>query len=171
MRLELLDKKHLESIKEYKKEMLEAGSSLDGCGGLEKFDDINEWYDKQKAQEDENNCPKGHAPDWKYLCVDNGEVIGFLSYRHPIEGIPILEEYGGHVGYSVKPSRRRQGVATWQLKELIKVIREEGELKRIMVTCNVENEGSRKTILACGGKYQDTNKWMEETVERYWIEI
>lgn len=171
MKLELLAEKHLKSIADYKKEMLETGSSLDGCGGLEKFDNLEEWYKNQKNQEDPSKCKEGHAPDWKYVCVDNDEVIGFLSYRHPIEGIPILEEYAGHVGYSVKPSKRRQGVASWQLGELIKIIREQGELKRIMISCNPDNVGSKKTILKNGGVYQDTNTWQNIKIERYWIEI
>ena len=171
MKLELLNEKHLKSIQDYKDEMIKTGSSFDGCGGLEKFDDIYVWYKQQKDHEDPNKCPQGHAPDWKYLCVDGDEVIGFLSYRHPIEGIPILEEYGGHVGYSVKPSRRKQGVASWQLSELIKIIKEEGELRRIMITCDPDNIGSKKTIMNNGGVYQDTHIWENTKVERYWITI
>lgn len=170
MRLELLQEKHLSSILDYKRELIEVGSSFDGCGSL-KNNDINDWYKKCKSMENIETCPSGYAIDFKYVTVDdNDEVVGMMSYRQSLS-VEILREVGGHIGYSVKPSKRRQGIATWQLKELLKIIKQEGINSKVMITCNTDNIPSKKTILACGGIYQDTNTYMDETVERYWINI
>ena len=41
--------------------------------------------------------------------ADRGVLLGFLSVRHELNEF-LLEE-GGHVGYSVRPSARRRGLA------------------------------------------------------------
>ncbi len=42
-----------------------------------------------------------------------------------------------------------------------------------MVSCLTDNEGSRRTILACGGVYESTVHEPKENVDlqRYWIEL
>lgn len=169
MKLELLERKHLKSVEDYRRELIETKSSSDGCGTL--LDEgIEVWYKHCKDMEHIETLPKDRALDFKYLCLDGDEVVGIMSYRRDIE-LEVLREMGGHIGYSVKPSRRRQGIAKWQLKELLKIIKEEGYNDKVMITCDVDNEGSRRTILACGGVYQDTNTYKGETVERYWITL
>ena len=45
-------------------------------------------------------------------------------------------------------------------------------LERVMVTCNVENEGSRRTILHNGGVYEgDSVEPDGQRVQRYWITL
>ena len=46
-------------------------------------------------------------------------------------------------------------------------------LERVMISCSVDNEGSRRTILANGGVF-DSAVWDEEDgkmLERYWITL
>ena len=46
-------------------------------------------------------------------------------------------------------------------------------LERVMISCAVDNEGSRRTILANGGVFHSTiwDAEDQETLERYWIEL
>ena len=46
-------------------------------------------------------------------------------------------------------------------------------LGRVMISCAVDNEGSRRTILANGGVFHSTiwDEEDQETLERYWIEL
>ena len=46
--------------------------------------------------------------------VDGDEYLGRLSIRHRLT--PWLEEYGGHIGYVVRPSARGRGEATAMLR-------------------------------------------------------
>jgi len=46
-------------------------------------------------------------------------------------------------------------------------------LSRVLVTCDEDNEASRRTILNNGGVF-DRNTWLEDekqTVSRYWIDL
>lgn len=83
-----------------------------------------------------------------------------------------LEQYGGHIGYSIRPSERRKGYATAMLRESLKYCREIGLIK-ILVTCLKDNEVSRKIILSCGGIYERTavDPKTANHYERYWITL
>jgi predicted acetyltransferase len=46
-------------------------------------------------------------------------------------------------------------------------------LDRVLITCLVENEASRRTILSCGGVYENTVycERENENLQRYWIDL
>lgn len=90
------------------------------------------------------------------------EVIGFLALRHELNAW-LLEE-GGHVGYGVRPSRRRQGHASRALALSLSAAADLG-IERVLVTCDEYNHASRRTIERNGGHYEDTRKGKR----RYWI--
>jgi predicted acetyltransferase len=96
--------------------------------------------------------------------VEGPEFVGNLAIRHALT--PYLLEQGGHVGYSVRPSRRRQGHARRALALALPVCRELG-IDRVLVTCDVDNEASRRTIEANGGVQED----VREGKRRYWIDV
>ena len=83
-----------------------------------------------------------------------------------------LLNYGGHVGYSVRPSERKKGYATLMLSKLMEVCREKN-MERVLVTCLKNNDASRKTILKNGGVYEDERFEADENeyIERYWITL
>ncbi|MBZ5738459.1 GNAT family N-acetyltransferase [Nocardioides mangrovi] len=91
------------------------------------------------------------------------EVVGFLALRHALT--PWLLEEGGHIGYAVRPARRREGHAG---RALALAVGEAGALglDRVLVTCDDDNVGSRRTIEAGGGVYEDTRNHKL----RYWID-
>ena len=76
------------------------------------------------------------------------------------------------MGYSVAPSERRKGYATQMLKLALSKLKASG-IERALITCDKENEGSRKTILNNGGIYESTVYEPDERVdvERYWIDL
>jgi len=93
---------------------------------------------------------------------DGPEVVGFLALRHRLNAW-LLEE-GGHIGYGVRPSRRSQGHATRALALAVTAAAGLG-LERVLVTCDEDNVGSRRTIERCGGAYEDSRNGKR----RYWI--
>ncbi|QYJ02831.1 GNAT family N-acetyltransferase [Nocardioides panacisoli] len=94
----------------------------------------------------------------------SGEVLGFFHLRHELN--EWLLDQGGHIGYSVRPSRRREGHAR---RALAAGVRRAGALgiERVLVTCDAENAASRGTIRAAGGVLED----VRGTKERYWITV
>lgn len=112
--------------------------------------------------------PEGMVHSDYFWIVDAGpggpdEVIGFLALRHELNAF-LLEE-GGHIGYAIRPGRRRQGHATRALGLAVLRSAELG-LDRVLVTCDEDNLASAATIVANGGVMEDVRKGKQ----RYWID-
>jgi predicted acetyltransferase len=90
------------------------------------------------------------------------EMVGFLALRHSLTAW-LLEE-GGHIGYSVRPSRRGRGHARRALGLAVRRAADLG-LDRVLVTCDEDNVPSARTIEANGGIYEDSRNGKR----RYWI--
>jgi len=91
-----------------------------------------------------------------------GEVVGFIATRHDLTAF--LLETGGHVGYSVRPSRRGEGHAGRALLLALDHVTDLG-LERVLITCDEDNEASRRTIESAGGVLED----VRERTMRFWV--
>jgi predicted acetyltransferase len=103
-----------------------------------------------------------------YLWITDGEgdgeeLVGYLAIRHTLTPGLLLD--GGNIGFSVRPSRRREGHATRALALAVRRAADLG-LDRVLLTCDEDNEGSRRTIEGCGGVYRDS----VDGKRRYWID-
>ena len=159
------------SIKEYQKQMFLDGSSFDGCQSLDKYDDIEKWHLNNKLIENKDTIPPGYSIAYEYLFMEDNEVVGMINIRPEALNHKYLKDYGGHIGYSIKPSKRRLGIGTKMLKEGLKVCKDRLNLDKVLITCNKNNEGSRKIILNNNGKYESDIFYPPEDkyLERYWI--
>lgn len=102
----------------------------------------------------------------EYYWVTDGdpvEVVGFLALRTRLNDWLFNE--GGHIGYSVRPSRRREGHASRALALALERAAALG-IDRALVTCDDDNVASARTIERGGGVYEDTRNGKR----RYWIE-
>ena len=62
-----------------------------------------------------------------------------------------LKKYGGHIGYSIRPTERRKGYNKINLYLALEVCKEHG-IKEVLLDCDKSNLGSAKTMQALGGK-------------------
>ena len=100
--------------------------------------------------------------------VDGGRVLGAIALRHELNDF--LLRVAGHIGYGVRPSARRRGVATWALGQMLTEARTLG-LDRVLVTCEQHNTASARTIEHHGGTLEDIRDTELGTVRRYWITL
>ena len=168
-----VEKKYYGSIYEYRKEMLENKSSFDGCFCLEDYEDIEKWHLNNLLFESLDTLPPGYSIGYEYLYVLDDEVVGMINIRPDAYKHPYLRQFGGHIGYSVKPSRRNIGIATKMLKDALKLCKEEYKLNKVLITCFKDNTGSKKTILNNGGILENEVMYNPEkkVMERYQIYI
>ena len=61
---------------------------------------------------------------------------------------------GGHIGYDVRPSARRRGHATEMLRQTL-ADRSRMGIDPALITCDVDNIGSRTVIERNGGVLED----------------
>ena len=161
----------LDAVSAYKQSMIDAGSSMDGVGMLAHVDRAEEWLQLCRDYKHRETTPPNLVPATQFIYVRPADhtLLGMLNLRHELNGY--LRLYGGHIGYSVHPQHRRQGVATRMLAAALPFCREMG-LNRVLITCYADNEASRRTILHNGGVYDgDSVQDDGRHVQRYWIEL
>ncbi|MGB0646093.1 MAG: GNAT family N-acetyltransferase [Bradymonadia bacterium] len=112
--------------------------------------------------------PEGWVPSTTWFWMHENTIKGVINLRHWLT--PGLEAHGGHIGYTVAPSHRRQGIATAMLAGTLARTKELN-IERVLVSCDAENIGSRRAIEINGGVLQ-REEW-DETLKRtsnfYWI--
>jgi predicted acetyltransferase len=96
-----------------------------------------------------------------------GELVGRTSIRHTIDH-PFLNEYGGHIGYAVRPQFRRRGYATAILRLSLARAHELG-IEQALVTCDDDNARSAATIENCGGVFERMVTFEGVPRRRYWV--
>jgi predicted acetyltransferase len=108
--------------------------------------------DLRAAAVEETPRPEGHVPSTTWWWVDGQRYLGRLAFRHRLT--EHLREVGGHIGYDVRPSARRRGHATAMLAAALPRVRELG-VAEVLITCDVDNVGSRRVIESAGGRFED----------------
>lgn len=136
------------------------------CETLENFADFVQMLDNYEKA----NVDKQYASQSSYFVVDeNDRLIGGASIRHylTVDGY----NYGGHIGYGVRPSERKKGYGT----EILKLALEEAKrlkIYKVLLVCLETNMGSNKVIQKCGGILESQVKDSDDSIiNRYWIDI
>ncbi|MEW4354725.1 GNAT family N-acetyltransferase [Streptococcus pneumoniae] len=126
--------------------------------------DFDMWLSLIQQQETRDILGSGLGPFSMYLSYEGNRLIGLLALR-TTDTSAVLGEYG-HIGYCIRPSERGKDYAKEQLR-LGLLEAKSKNISRVLVTCHVDNEASRRTIVSQGGRLENL---VEET-ERYWIHL
>lgn len=131
--------------------------------GLEDREEFRRLVRNRRAAElPETPRPSAHVPCTFLWIVEGDEYLGSIALRHELTDF--LLEQGGHIGYSIRPSARRQGHATTALRQTLELAGEMG-MDRVLITSDEDNAASRTTIEHAGGEYEDSRAGKR----RYWV--
>lgn len=138
---------------------------IPGLDCLEEYESVEEWLDYLQTM-------KGKVT-W-YMCVrpKDHKIVGFSCLRHKLEYDDDDIDFASHIGYSIRPSERRKGYAKEQLRLVLMEAKVLG-LDKVRIVCRDSNEGSNRTIAACGGRFVDSLYGEESgiTINRYDIDV
>ncbi|MBD5085352.1 MAG: GNAT family N-acetyltransferase [Clostridiales bacterium] len=170
IKLVIPTEEYLDQVWAYRQECLDAGSDMDGCGPLRTAESAQQWLAATVSCTDPATVPKNRVQATQFLAVRESDdrVVAMIQVRHYFN--EYLEKYAGHIGYSVRPVERRKGYAKEALRLALPFCKEIG-LDRVLISCEPDNLGSRRTILANGGVYECTVHEPGEDIdlERYWV--
>lgn len=107
-----------------------------------------------------------HRCTYRWI-VESDLVLGGIALRH---GDSDYVRWAGHLGYGIRPTARRRGLATWAISRMLDEARELG-LGRLLVVCAVDNVASVKTIEHCGGVFEGIRDTKLGPARRYWIDL
>lgn len=112
----------------------------------------------------------GMVPDSTFFCLDceRNIIIGAVNIRHYLSDY--LFKYGGHIGYGIRPSERSKGYATKMTALALEECKKLG-INKVLVVCDKDNIGSKKTIINNGGVLENEIENNGVIEQRYWIQI
>ncbi len=157
----------------YIKEFHEFGSDINGSGGLQRYlDDYEGWL--EKLNEDYSRVPNEEkVPARTYFLIRESDkrIVGMINIRLALN--ERLKHYGGHMGYSIRPTERGKGYNKINLYLGLRVCDQYG-IEEVFLDADLANPASWKTMEALGGKrirehYDD--QYAHCTVVDYMIDV
>jgi len=130
--------------------------------------DFQAWLSRVHDHAEGKNIAEGKVPATFLIAVLGGEIVGRISIRHELNDF--LYNFGGHIGYMVRPLHRRKGYATEMLRKALQLTRELG-LSRALITCNDDNLGSIAVIESQGGLLENVVDENGRALRRYWVSL
>ena len=159
----------LEARDEWGRGLFQHGSGMSDAYELDSVEGFAGWIESLRRRSDTSRPPDPgfvHATYW--WIVEGDTYLGAITLRHELNDF--LLDAGGHIGYSVRPSARQLGLATWAVGKVLGEARRLG-LDRVLITCDEDNPGSRRTIERSGGVLEDIRDTELGRTRRYWIAL
>ena len=158
---------------EYIREFRQYQSDINGSGGLDKFTDNYEgWLEKLEGDYlQEPNEERVPARTFFLVRETDRRIVGMINIRLALN--ERLSHYGGHMGYSIRPTERRKGYNRINLYLGLKVCDAHG-IDKVFMDADLDNPASWKTMEALGGvrirEYYD-DVYAHCTVVDYHIDV
>ena len=133
----------------------------------------NDYHDFDYYLENLENktTTNGWVPDSVFFLydTDRDKLLGAINIRHYLN--ESLLNGGGHIGDGIRPSERRKGYATLLIKLGLIECAKLG-IDKVLICCDKENIGSRKSIINNGGILEKEVITDSKNIDQYfWIDV
>ena len=155
---------YLEALQEFQAEGRHLDLSLEDVAAH-----FGDFVQRLREQADRAKLKPGRVPNWVFWLIDGNDYIGRLILRSEMN--EYLRQMGGHIGYEIRPSHRRQGYGKLILKYGLERVKTFG-LERVLLTCDEDILASRRIIESHGGMLEniiEVEQWPAK-VCHYWIQ-
>ena len=158
---------------EYIREFRQYQSDINGSGGLDVFTDNYEgWLEKLEGDYvQEPNEERVPARTFFLVRETDRRIVGMINIRLALN--ERLRHYGGHMGYSIRPTERGKGYNRINLYLGLKFCDAHG-IDKVFMDADLDNPASWKTMEALGGvrirEYYD-DVYAHCTVVDYHIDV
>lgn len=157
-------------VMDYRREHLEFGeSSIYGCAGLIYYTNFEEWLRETNSIVSKKLTREGvNATTLFTIRKSDHKLIGSIQLRHWLSNE--LIQYGGQIGYGIRPNERGKGYATKQLALMLSYARAK-KINKVMIMCEKNNIASANTILHNGGVLEQEcyYSYTGQMIQKYWI--
>lgn len=165
-------KNNKEAALAFRKEHFDHGESvIHGSALFDKIESYDDWLKHILDSSHEETVRPGWVVASTFFVVRQSDdrIVGMIDVRHRLN--EFLKNYGGHIGYSIRPAERNKGYATQALGKALNYAATI-QLSKVMLACYQDNIASRKTIEKCGGILDKEFLDKEGKVIRfYWIAL
>lgn len=160
--------KAIDFVDEFKRN----NSRIHGGGRIARYLENSTYEEWLKYIEQQKNVDVDdfHVPEETYFLVDEHDnIVGIINIRLCLNDM--LRDLGGHIGFSIRPSKRGNGYNKINLYLGLKRLNVVGE-KEALLDCEIGNKASSRTMMALGGRLVNTKNTEEfGVVEDYIIDI
>ena len=163
-----------EQVMLYRKNFLDNNEVLHGCASLEDCELYFNWINFDERLSNKYGDKYIKSDVYLAIRVKDNKLIGIVDIRKDLSDH--LFKFGGNIGYSIDLNERRKGYGTRVLFLALKICRRYG-MRKVLITCNKNNIGSQKVIIANKGYLENEvehfNKIFNSTdiIQRYWIDV
>lgn len=142
--------------------------------GLRSSDDVDSptgfaaWVTRLIHESAQVTAADDHRTRCTYRWItESDHVLGGIALRHELNN---FVQQAGHIGYGIRPSARRRGLATWALGQMLNEAQAQ-HLGRLLIVCAVDNAASAKVIERNGGVLEGIRDTELGPARRYWITL